>query len=565
MNRISNWTDFLANILMNLRPNFNSITTRLILLGMAIFIAGALGRVFILTDYLRKDVSELMSAQLLTIANYVAQDINRDIVQRRELLARVAAKIPPALLHNPKQLQAWLGEQQDMNPLFSSGLFVLDPSGIVLTAYPALPERIGKSYADRDYFQQAMKGEPAIGCPVIGRASNVPVLPMAMPLRDATGKVLGVLVGISALNSSNFMEALYTTHLGSTGGLLLISPRDKLFVGASDASMVLKPTPPEGLNKLHDQAMKGFRGTGVTVNVRNIEELAAITSIPGSDWFVVARLPTSEALGSVTRLRDYIIKSSLMLLPVFMFLMVFAMRRVLHPLMNAAHHANKMTLGEIPLEQLPFVRNDEVGHLTIAFNRLLSKLLVSHTELEHIAHHDTLTGLPNRQLLADRMKQTFARAQRKQWQVAILFLDLDGFKPINDGLGHEAGDAALCEVAKRLRGVMRREDTLARVGGDEFVILLSDLNENVQAAAESVAIKCLAVFQRPFVIRDKTCQLGASIGIALGDGGCAPDKLLIAADQAMYQAKQAGRGQFCWADECKLCSGGAKKLACQIN
>ncbi len=550
---------------MNLRPNFNSITTRLILLGIAILISGALGRVFILTDYLRKDVSELTSAQLLTIADYVAQDINRDIVQRREFLARAAEKIPPVLLHNPKQLQAWLGEHQDMNPLFSLGLFVLDPTGIVLAAYPALPERTGKSYADRDYFQQAMKGNPAIGCAVNGRASNVPVLPMAMPLRDATGKVLAVLVGITALHSSNFMEALYTTRIGSTGGLLLISPRDNLFVGASDASLVLKPTPMEGINKLHDKAMKGFRGAGVTINARNIEELAAFSSVPDSGWFVVARLPTREAFASVTRLRDYIIKSAMIMLPLFILFMVFAMRRVLRPLMNAALHANQMTLGEIPLEPLPLVRNDEVGHLTLAFNRLLSKLLASRTELEHLAQHDTLTGLPNRQLLADRMKQAFARAKRNQWQVAVLFLDLDGFKPINDGLGHEAGDAALCEVAKRLGAVMRCEDTLARVGGDEFVILLSDLSQNARVAAELVANKCLEVFQQSFVIRDQTCQLGTSVGIAIGDGECALEKLLIAADQAMYQAKNAGRGQFCLADECNICASGDKKSSCRIG
>ncbi|MDP2805249.1 MAG: cache domain-containing protein [Gallionellaceae bacterium] len=161
-----------------------------------------------MADYLRKDVSELISAQLLTIANYVAQDIDRDIVLRRELLARVASKIPPALLHNPKQLQAWLGERHDMNPLFSLGFFVLDSSGIVLADYPVLPERAGKSYADRDYLQQAMKGEPVIGRPVIGQASNVPVLPMAMPLRDGTGKVQAVLVGISELYSPNFISSV---------------------------------------------------------------------------------------------------------------------------------------------------------------------------------------------------------------------------------------------------------------------------------------------------------------------------------------------------------------------
>ncbi len=550
---------------MNFRPTINSITTRLILLGMTLLILGALGRVFFLADYLRNDVTELTSAQLLTLANYVANDIDHDLIERHELLERVAAKFPLALLHNPKQLRAWLGERHDVNPLFSLGLFVLDPSGHALADYPALPDRAGMSFADREYFQEAMQGAFAIGRPVIDRVSNVQVLPMAIPLRDSAGKVHAVLVGISALRSPNFMEALYATHIGTTGGLLLISPHDKMFVGSSDPGMILQPTPAQGVNKLHDQAMNGFRGAGITINARGVEELAAFASVRSNSWFVVARLPTREAFAPVTRLRDYVMGNTLIILPIFIIFMVFAMRHVMRPLMDTAKHADRMTLGEIPLAPLPVVRHDEVGHLTQAFNRVLSKLIESQTELEHIAQHDTLTGLPNRQLLADRMKQALMRSQRNKTQVAVLFLDLDGFKPINDGMGHEAGDAALCEVAKRLNATMRREDTFARVGGDEFVILLSDLNENSKTSVELVANKCLAVFHQPFVIQDQACKLGVSIGIAVGDGACSPDKLLIAADQAMYRAKDAGRGQFCWANECMLCSNGDKKSSCQVR
>jgi len=115
---------------------------------------------------------------------------------------------------------------------------------------------------------------------------------------------------------------------------------------------------------------------------------------------------------------------------------------------------------------------------------------------------------------------------------------------------HEVGDAALCAVADRLSESIRSADTLARVGGDEFVILLSDMGDDAHTAVVSVASKCLGVFQPPFVIHEYSCRLGTSIGIALGDGQCSPDKLLIAADRAMYQAKKAGGGEFVWAEPC---------------
>ncbi|MDX8399918.1 MAG: sensor domain-containing diguanylate cyclase, partial [Gallionellaceae bacterium] len=248
--------------------------------------------------------------------------------------------------------------------------------------------------------------------------------------------------------------------------------------------------------------------------------------------------------------------------PIFFLIIVFLMRYLLKPLMITAKHADRMTHEEIPLEELPVFRDDEVGHLTQAFNRVLAKLMESRAALQHIAHHDTLTDLPNRQLLADRMQQALARAQRSKGKVAVLFLDLDGFKPINDGWGHEAGDLALREVAYRLRGAVRSEDTLARVGGDEFVILLSDLKGDAKEVAEMVANKCLQVFEPPFVIRDQSCKLGTSIGIALGDGNCATDKLLIVADQAMYLAKESGRGKFVFASECSTCSSGNRPEIC---
>ncbi len=163
-------------------------------------------------------------------------------------------------------------------------------------------------------------------------------------------------------------------------------------------------------------------------------------------------------------------------------------------------------------------------------------------EKEWLASHDTLTGLPNRYMLADRLKTTLALARRAQQMVAVLFLDLDGFKPVNDHYGHETGDELLTCLARRLEGRLRESDTLARLGGDEFVMVIplahaEELQEIVKRLAEDL--------RAPFLLNKGTVQIDGSIGIALfpRDGDTA-DALLRLADGAMYAVKQAGRGGY---------------------
>lgn len=530
--------------------NPKGMANRLILSGMAIILLNALILFGLLDRHLRQDLTELTSSQLLTLTNYVAAQIDRDIVNRRELLGQLAEQLPLPLLNDRAALDAWLAERHAISPLFSEGLMVLDPQGAVLTDYPPVPGRKALMLRDRDYFQQALQGAFAIGCPLFSSVSKVPVLPMAVPLRDADGRVRAVLVGVSGLKSANFIQALYDTRVGATGGFVLVSPRDQLFLGSSDLNITLTPTPKEGIHHQHDMAMRGFRGVGIDVNAGGVEELAAIASVPTSGWFLVARIPTDELFAPIGRLRDFMLMTSALLALVLLLVMVIGLRRQLRPLREAARHAECMTHGEIPLEPLPVVRNDEVGHLTAAFNRVLEKLLESRAEMEYLARHDGLTGLPNRQLLATHVQHAQARAQRHGYSLAILYLDLDGFKTINDSLGHAAGDTALCETATRLSVAIRGEDTLARIGGDEFVILLADLDpDEAREIAELVARKCLGVFERPVRIQDQDCRLGTSIGLTLDHGERTLDALLTAADMAMYRAKEAGRGRFYWAND----------------
>ncbi|MDX6664366.1 MAG: hypothetical protein QOG68_572, partial [Solirubrobacteraceae bacterium] len=163
----------------------------------------------------------------------------------------------------------------------------------------------------------------------------------------------------------------------------------------------------------------------------------------------------------------------------------------------------------------------------------------------HQALHDALTGLPNRALFLDRLEHALARAVRGGNEVAVLFLDLDRFKTVNDSLGHAAGDELLCIVARRIATCMRAADTAARLGGDEFAVLLEDLVSTTEAVR--VAERIIESLKEPIEIAGREVYVGASIGIATGNHG-APD-LLRHADVAMYRAKALGKGRYAMFEE----------------
>lgn len=163
--------------------------------------------------------------------------------------------------------------------------------------------------------------------------------------------------------------------------------------------------------------------------------------------------------------------------------------------------------------------------------------------VRHLAHYDVLTGLPNRALLTDRMHQAMALARRDKAMLAVMFLDLDKFKPINDTFGHDIGDLLLKEVARRLLNSIRASDTVARIGGDEFVVLLPTIEQEQDATV--VAKKILHALNQAFDIASHSLHISSSIGIAIYPEHADNEKLLlINADIAMYHAKKNGRDGF---------------------
>ncbi|MBN7770181.1 diguanylate cyclase [Marinobacter daepoensis] len=186
----------------------------------------------------------------------------------------------------------------------------------------------------------------------------------------------------------------------------------------------------------------------------------------------------------------------------------------------------------------------ELSHFVGVFSDITRQKEIE-KQLRIMAHYDALTNLPNRVLFSDRLQQSVAQARRQGYQIAVVYIDLDQFKPVNDAFGHQAGDALLVEVARRMRATLREEDTLARLGGDEFAAIVVNVPDEEQL--DTLLSRLLSVIAEPAWVANHSVEVSASLGYTLYSPGdeIDGDQLLRQADQAMYQAKRQGKNRCC--------------------
>ncbi len=186
-------------------------------------------------------------------------------------------------------------------------------------------------------------------------------------------------------------------------------------------------------------------------------------------------------------------------------------------------------------------------HESLEIGRISTAIVAMYDRIMKIASHDQLTGLPNRLLLKNRFVQSIARAQRQDTFFAIIYFDLDGFKAINDNLGHQSGDVVLKTIANRLANCIRTTDTVARMGGDEFLVLFEPVN-NSREEVEKLCERILIEIETPISVAGTACKSSASLGIALfPHDAIGSEELIKLADQAMYSAKEKGKSMYCFA------------------
>lgn len=270
----------------------------------------------------------------------------------------------------------------------------------------------------------------------------------------------------------------------------------------------------------------------------------ATTRVPGDPgWVSIIEIDESEIFSELDAIRSRLITVFIAAGMAILLVVVFGVRGFVRRLGRVSDLAASIADGDLTV-RIGDHRGDELGRLSSAFDDMASALAIDiarreqiEEELAYQATHDALTGLPNRSQLVEQLDLILSD---KSETVSCLFVDLDGFKAVNDRLGHGAGDELLIRVGERLTDVLRPSDFLARLGGDEFVVILRGLGP---VASERLAGRIVAALELPFIVSDEEVQISASIGVAAASDDHTTERLIKEADIGMYRAKAKGRGR----------------------
>ena len=353
-----------------------SMLVRSIILVVVLAVTGLITRLIFLVPFVQQQVEEMSASRQMSIAEYVANDIGDSLTQRVGVINNLAALFPVELRDDPKRAETWLAERYKILPLFTKGLVLIPVSGKGnVVDYPVVTGRRDLDFSNRAWFGDAIRAGQAVAGPAQrSRLNGEPLFVVAAPVMDVRGQVVAVLAGVTALGAQGFLDTLQQTKIGANGGFLLLSPKDRIVVAATDVSRAFQPLPPTGKNDLYDRAFAGFRGTGLTTNRLGVQELAAVVSVPNSDWILMAKVPIQEIYQPMERIRHYLERNTFIIAAVVLLVMLPLLLHHLKPLHSTARLMHRMATGEAELQPIPIQLEDEVGELVRGFNFLLARV-----------------------------------------------------------------------------------------------------------------------------------------------------------------------------------------------
>jgi len=394
------------------------------------------------------------------------------------------------------------------------------------------PELPGGDIPIGGWFDQVVSShEPVNGGTMIDRLTGKPSVVIAVPIDAPTGQV-GVLAVVL------YSDAPIDPIAGAPAEQVMIQiDAANTTVLATSANAPVKPGLLEKKSWLSQPLGEGVH---TIVDVDGVTRLYRELTAPVMGWRVLAGVPRSVALRAADQELRRNLWLGLAVLLAVAGLGLILHRRLARPvrrLRSAIEAASTDDTARAPVEGPA-----EIAEVAEAFNETIARRRELEAELAHQALHDPLTALPNRTLLTDRLNQALARQGRAGGLVVVAFMDLDRFKLINDSRGHPVGDALLVALARRLEGALRSADTVARFGGDEFVMVSEGAQTDADVAA--IASRLKGVLDKPFRLDEEELHISGSVGLAVARNGETADELIRNADAAMYAAKEQERGGF---------------------
>lgn len=488
------------------------------------------------------DVSmrQLLAAQEMAMLTSTAAFIENDLHSKRQAL-RLLAEERPGHRVGPDQIQALLEAHRSLRDDFYN-VTAFDTKGNLIANL--LDRRtIGKgNYAGRDYFRDTMaSGEGLISAPFRSQLSGKPVVVITQPMLAEDGSIVAILVGAVDLMRPSFSGQMRELD-AKTGGYLFIVAADGTIIHHPDRDFILRRQPDDA-GAVIAAALALPDGWRDDVLDGGEPALLVHQRLRGVDWTVAVSRPLQRAFAPLTHVRLRVL-AAITLITAFAALLGWIITtRLIRPLNRLRDHVVAIDSGTASLAVLETQRHDEFGLLSRAFHAIGQRRDQFEKDLQQIATTDALTGVHNRRLFDAFFPTALARGQRNGRRVGLAMLDLDKFKPINDTHGHAVGDAVLVEFARRLTDSVRASDTVARLAGDEFVVvfeLVESYNESGEAGV--LGQRIIDAMAPPFQIGALTLQMTTSIGIALADIAHAqPAEVMQAADEALYRVKAQGR------------------------
>ena len=531
-------------------------------LALAIAIlAVSFGIGYAVTRITSERLEQDIGGSLAELAFIMGDKLDRDMAARSAEVHTLTVVDELRRPDEPSLTREMLDALQNAVPAFS-WLGVLSSDGTVLAASGGILE--GKNISQRPVFSEGIKGK------FVGDVHEAVLLASLLP--NPTGEAMKFVdIAYPIFNPAGDTVGVLATHL-SWGwaqeiqqALLSRANKDKnvdIFIVARDDIVLLADSSEQiGLTLSLDAVRKARSdGPGWTVEtwpdgrdyVTGYSVAEGYGDFQGFGWTVVTRQPVAEAFAPISDLSRQIQVWGVSLAFLVAGIGWIAVGVLTRPLRQIAAAADRIRKGEeidIPIFQRPM----EIAVLSDGLNKLIHGLRTTENALDQMevhAHHDRLTGLPNRLSLDVFFETAVPRARRDEMSIALLYIDLDDFKPVNDTMGHGMGDFVLQEVGARLSGMCRGGEVAARLGGDEFVMVAFVSSEDGRAEAESIAARIVEGLAEPYVRNGQTAHIGCSVGGAfLPEDSETVADLFVRADEALYIAKDAGKNRYAFVSD----------------